>query len=115
MKLFLVVTLLSSLSFAGVLPTSRGGSGKAITPSLGSMVYSTSSGFSLSVSNIMPNGSSIIVPANTTTATGGAGFMITAGTTLGDGKQPSDNGTIESDGAHLYWINSSGDRKILDN
>ena len=116
MKLLVVVLfLLSATAMAGVLPASRGGTGANLTPVLGQFLFSTSSGFSLSSAMTIVSGSSIVLASNSTLGTSGTqAFMISQGKTL-TSPQASDGGTIETDGTHLYWINSSGTRKTLDN
>lgn len=102
MKVFIFLALLVSVSaFAGILPTSRGGTGANITPSANAVVTSTSSGFALSTHITLGAGTSVV---------GGAPLTIPSGTDL----VTPVNGSVESDGTHLYWTNGSGTRRQLD-
>jgi hypothetical protein len=106
MKAFLIGTVLglvTSTCFAGILPTSRGGTGANITPVAGKFVFSTSSG--LSIANSVPSGGTLVMSAGTTVASG-APFTIPAGSTLAT----REKGALESDGTDLYWTDKNGTR-----
>lgn len=129
MKFIVGFLLMAVSAHAGILPTSRGGTGANLTPSLGGVIASISSGFSvvtpgaanqIFVSNgtattplfrsswVVPSGGTVMLAAGSATA---APFIIQSGTTL----TTVYKGAIESDGTHLWWTDSSGIRHRLDN
>lgn len=117
MKVIILVTLFfSAISFAGILPTSRGGTGANLTPSNGAAVYSTSSGMAITSGNTVFNSfgiataTSIVIGAGTTLPNG-AQIYITPGSSLAT----IQKNAVESDGTHVYWTDSSGTRRRLDN
>lgn len=114
---FLILPMLftCTISLAGILPTSRGGTGANIIPSQGTAVYSTSSGFAITSNSVFSStgivaGSSVVLAAGTTVSNGSPLYIL-AGSSLAT---PQKN-AIENDGTHLYWTDSSGTRRRLDN
>jgi hypothetical protein len=111
MKLGLALAVLLTLAinaFAGILPTSRGGTGANLTPSSGKVVTSSSSALQLSTSIVLPAGGTVVIPAGGTTASSAPLYVI-AGSTL----STKEKGAIESNGTNLFWTNSSGVRNVI--
>lgn len=98
----------SMVALAGILPTSRGGTGANITPSNGAIITSNASTFQASTSLLMPSGGTVVLASGATTASG-AGLYIPAGSSL----TTPEKGAIESNGTHLYWTDSTGTRQLI--
>ena len=105
--LFIAVVLLADAAFAGILPTSRGGTGANITPLNGDYVKSTSSGFAVTNSIVVPSGGTVYVSAGTTLVA--PFYWQTSGSTL----TTPVKGAFETNGADLYWTDSTGTRYKL--
>lgn len=129
-KYGLIVFLLGAVALAGILPTSRGGTGSNLTPAAGKIVYSTSSGMAVTaagsqnqilISNgtsaptfnsslVMPAGGTVVIAAGGTTSQSQQ-MTIKPGSTLAT----PVSGALESNGTHIWWTDSSGVRHLLDN
>ncbi len=105
--IFTFCFLICGVALAGILPTSRGGTGANLTPAAGAVITSTASGMAVSTSlKALPSGFTIVLPAGSTLA---APLTIIGGSTMATPQK----GAIESNGTHLYWTNSSGTRFII--
>lgn len=92
-NLFLILMLVAFFGVtvnAGILPTSRGGTG-------------TSNG-TISI----PSGGTLLLPAGLTTNQG-APMYFKAGSTLAT----KENFAFETNGTKLYWTNSLGQRQLI--
>ncbi len=177
-SLISLIIFLSASGWAGILPTSRGGTGANLIPAAGGIISSSSSGFvvvpagstnallqsngtltpsfvtniTLAAGTTVAGGAPLVIPAGSVLATpvsgaiesngtnlswtdsaakrwtiqrgstvytspagtagaGGALMVLTAGSTL----STPVNGSIESNGTHLWWTDSTGARHLLDN